>query len=131
MTDTTIPPRKSPTLNHCQVVYTCNKPNHFARSRACKKKAVSELQAEQSVEYHLFSVRNSSNEAPWRVSVKLNETDRRTSFKIRHGSRCVRHVFAHLQQHVTKASSTEYSRGVAYSRWNARLQGQNRSDSQS
>ena len=23
MTDTTIPPRKSPTLNHCQVVYSC------------------------------------------------------------------------------------------------------------
>ena len=63
----------------------CNKPNHFARSRACKKKAVSELQAEQSEEYHLFSVTNSSNEAPWRVSVKLNETDRGTSFKIETG----------------------------------------------
>ena len=24
MTDTTIPPRKSPTLNHCQVVYNCS-----------------------------------------------------------------------------------------------------------
>ena len=29
---------------------------------------------------------NSSNEAPWRVSVKLNETDRGTSFKIDTGA---------------------------------------------
>ena len=29
---------------------------------------------------------NSSNEAPWRVSVKLNETDRGTSFKIDMGA---------------------------------------------
>ena len=94
-----------------KVCKACNKPNHFARSRVCKKKAVSELKAEQSEEYHLFSVRNSSNEAPWRVSVKLNETDRRTSFKIRHGSRCVRHFFADLQ-HVTKASSTESSKSA-------------------
>ena len=69
-----------------KVCKACNKPNHFARSRACKKKAVSELQAEQSEEYHLFSVTNSSNEAPWRVSVKLNETDRGTSFKIDTGA---------------------------------------------
>ena len=57
-----------------------------ARSRACKEKAVSELQAEQSEEYHLFSVTNYSNEAPWRVSVKLNKTDRGTSFKIDTGA---------------------------------------------
>ena len=38
-----------------KVCKACNKPNHFARSRACKKKAVSKLQAEQSEEYHLLS----------------------------------------------------------------------------
>ena len=69
-----------------KVCKACNKPNHFARSRACKKKAVSELQTEQSEEYHLLSVTNSSNEAPWRVSVKLNGTDRGTSFKIGTGA---------------------------------------------
>ena len=69
-----------------KVCKACNKPNHFARSRVCKKKAVSELQAEQSEEYHLFLVTNSSNEAPWRVSVKLNRTDRGTSFKIDTGA---------------------------------------------
>ena len=69
-----------------KVCKACNKPNHFARFRACKKKAVSELQAEQSGEYHLFSVTNSSNEAPRRVSVKLNGTDRGTSFKIDTGA---------------------------------------------
>ena len=62
------------------------KPNHFARSRACNKKAVSELQAEQSEEYHLLSVTNSSSEAPGRVSVKINGTDHRTSFKIDTGA---------------------------------------------
>ena len=46
-----------------KVCKACNKPNHFARSRACKKKAVSELQAEQSEDYHLFSVTNSSNDS--------------------------------------------------------------------
>ena len=69
-----------------KVCKACNKPNHIARSRACKKKAVSEMQAEQSEEYHLFSVTNSSNEAPWRVSVKMNGTDRGTSFKIDTGA---------------------------------------------
>ena len=71
---------------HGKVFKACNKPNHFARSRACKKKAVSELQAEQSEGYHLLSVTNSSNEAPWRVSVKLNGTDPGTSFKIDTGA---------------------------------------------
>ena len=33
-----------------------------------------------------FSVTNSSNETPWRVSVKLNETDHETSFKIDTGA---------------------------------------------
>ena len=40
-----------------------NKPNHFARSKACKKKSVSELPAED----FLFSVTNTSSEAPWRI----------------------------------------------------------------
>ena len=44
------------------------------------------MQAEQSEEYHLFSVKNSSNEALWRVSVKMNGTDRGTSFKIDTGA---------------------------------------------
>ena len=71
-----------------KVCKACNKPNHFARSRACKKKAVCELQAKQSEEYHRLWVTNSSNEAPWRVSVKLNGTDRGTSFKIDREQMC-------------------------------------------
>jgi len=74
-------------LDGCiQLVQKFIKPNHFTRSRACNKKAVSELQAEQSEEYHLLSVTNSSSEAPWRVSVKINRTDHRTSFKIDTGA---------------------------------------------
>ena len=47
------------------------------------------------------------------ASVCQAEWDRsRDKLQDRHGSRCVRHVFADLQQHVTKASSTENRRSV-------------------
>ena len=71
---------------HGKLFRTCNKPSHFARSKACGKKSVSKLQAEETEEYFSFLSNNTSNEAPWRVSVKLNGADRGTSFKIDTGA---------------------------------------------
>ena len=64
----------------------CNKPNHFARARVCKKKAVNQLLTEETEEYQLYSVSNSSREAPWEIDVQLNGSKQNTRFKIDTGA---------------------------------------------